>query len=545
MMQGNRENQIIKYITSHATSESGSATASPRLKLRRSLRTCSSTPEPGGNSIIQIASLPLGGPLILSNRLGRKYRAGWGSTYRWATDAFISGLARLLDVISVIMFLAFEAFPPPKPALARVIRIKPRAGQVKAKPKPKPKPLGPIAALVCVLLSRPANAQNNELVTPVDLFEAERGDGVRISPSLLLFPSIESDVTYDSNVYNSSQAELDDLIVSVRPRFTLRTDLPRHKFSLTGGTDIRRYAEIGGENSEQFDIQGKGILDLAQRTEIIADAGFRRGIEQRGTVGDQFLTDEPVAFNRTFGGVLVRRKGGFIELTGEVRIAQTRYRDTKINGLPVDLSARDSTVMRARIRGSAPSSHYSRVFVEASINNVDYMQSVPLQRDSNGYAVLAGMLLRLTNLVDLEVGLGYIHQKFDNPSIKAVSAVNFHLQVDWTPRPDWQITAAAARVIDPSSRIDVPAIVRSDFSIEARKSIGDRALVSVELGISDETYQGSGRKDLRFNASANAHYRLTERLGLIAGVGWRKQDGNALGRDYKGVTATLGVRARF
>jgi polysaccharide biosynthesis protein VpsM len=173
------------------------------------------------------------------------------------------------------------------------------------------------------------------------------------------------------------------------------------------------------------------------------------------------------------------------------------------------------------------------------------MQSVPLQRDSNGYAVLAGMLLRLTNLVDLEVGLGYIHQKFDNPSIKAVSAVNFHLQVDWTPRPDWQITAAAARVIDPSSRIDVPAIVRSDFSIEARKSIGDRALVSVELGISDEKYQGSGRKDLRFNASANAHYRLTERLGLIAGVGWRKQDGNALGRDYKGVTATLGVRARF
>lgn len=450
-------------------------------------------------------------------------------------------LAGFLDIISIVTLLSFEACPPPKPPLARVIRIKPRTGQVRAKAKP----LGPIVALICVLLSRPALAQNNKVVTPADLFEPERGEGVRISEGLLLFPSIESDVTYDDNVYNSRQVELDDLVVSFRPRFTLRTNLPRHQISLTGGADIRRYAEIEGENSEQFQIQGNGTFELAQRTEVIADAGFRRGIEQRGTAGDQFLTDEPVAFDRLFGGLLMRRRGGFLELTAEGRIAETKYLDTKFNGLPVDLSERDARVMRARIRGSAPSSHYSRVFVEASVNKVNYIQSTPLQRDSDGYAVLAGMLLRLTNLVDLEVGLGYIRQNFDNPSVKDVSAVNFHLQVEWTPRPDWQITAAAARVVDPSSRLDAPAIVHSDFLLEARKAFGDRILATVELGISDEKYQGSGRKDLRFHASARAHYRLTNRLGLIASVGWRKQDGNALGRDYQGVSATLGVRARF
>lgn len=540
-MHSSGADHTIKNKTSHAINDSGSATINPRAKLRPSLRACSSTPEPGGNSIIQIALSQIDIRVILSNRLGRKCRAVCASTYRRATGAFTSGLASLFDIISIIAFLALEASPPGKPALAHVIRIKPRVGQV----KPKPKPLGPIAALVCVLLSRPAYAQNNEAVTPVDLFEPERGDGVRISPSLLLFPSIDSVVTYDSNVYNNSQSELDDLVVSFRPRFTLRTDLPRHKFSLTGGTDIRRYAKTEGENSEQFDVQGKGTIELAQRTEVIADAGFRRGIEQRGTAGDQFLTDEPVAFDRTFGGLLLRRKGGFLELTAEGRIAETRYRDTNINGLPINLSERDSRVMRARIRGSAPSSHYSRIFVEASINKVDYMQSVPLQRDSDGYAVLAGMLLRLTNLVDLEVGAGYIRQNFDNPSIKDVSAVNFYLQVEWTPRVDWQITAAASRVIDPSFRLDVPAIVRSDFSLEARKAIGDRILVSVELGISDEKYQGSGRKDLRLNAAANAHYRLTNNLGVIASVSWRKQDGNILGRDYSGVTASLGIRARF
>lgn len=540
-MRKSRADHIIRNKTSHAMSASGNATTSPREKLRPSLCACSSTPEPGGNSIIRNASSPIGRRLILSNRSGRKYRAGYDSIYQHAAVSLNSGCAIFLDTISIFAFLTSEAFQPRKLRSAPVIRIKPRAGQVRAKPKA----WGPIAAMICVFISRPAQAQTTEAITPFDLFEPERGDGVRLGPSLLLFPSIEGDLTYDSNVYNNGPVKLDDLIVSLRPRFTLRTDLPRHQFSLTGGTDIRRYAEIDGENSEQFDIQGKGILDLAQRTEVIADAGFRRGIEQRGTAGDQFLTDEPVAFDRTFGGLLLRRKGGFFELTAEGRIAETRYQDAKINGLPLDLSDRDTRVMRARIRGSAPSSHYSRIFIEASINQVDYLQSAILRRDSDGYALLAGMLLRLTDLVDLEVGVGYIRQNFDNPLVKDVSAVNFHLQVEWTPRPDWQITAAADRVVDPSFRLDVPAIVRSDFSLEARKAIGDRMLVSVELGVSDEKYQGSGRKDLRFNASANAHYRLTDNLGLIARVSWRQQDGNALGRDYDGVSATVGVRARF
>lgn len=540
-MSGSRSDQTIRKKRSHAMSASGSATTSPRTKLRSSLRGCSSTPDPGGNSIIRYISSPLGRRLILSNKPRRKCSAIGIGSYGQAAIAFTSSVTSIFDIISEIALLTFEAFSSSKPPSARAIRIKPLPGQVRAKSKQ----LAPIAALVCTLVSRPAFAQTNEAVTPFDLFEPESGEGVRISPTLLIFPSIESDATYDDNVYNDSQLKLDDLVLSFRPRFTMRTDLQRHRFSLTSGADVRRHADIKGENSEQFDIQGNGMIELAERTEVTVDAGFRRGIEQRGTAGDQFLTDEPVAFDRKFGGLRVRREGGFLELMAEGRIAETRYRDTKINGMPVDLSERDSTVMRARVRSSAPTSHYSRVFVEASINKVDYLKSLPLQRDSDGYAVLAGMLLRLTSLVDLEVGVGYIRQKFDNPAIKDVSDVNFHLQVEWTPRADWQITAAADRVIDPSFRLDAPAIVHSDFSLEARKAIGDRTLVSAELGVSEEKYQGSGRKDLRFHASVRAHYRLIDNVGLVAGLGWRKQNGNALGRDYAGITATLGVRARF
>jgi hypothetical protein len=436
----------------------------------------------------------------------------------------------------------FQVFLPATAIADRAIRIRPLAGQVRATPKM----LSPVAALACLLLSRPAFAQEDDkVVTPLELFEPERGEGFRIASSLVVFPSLEIDATYDTNIYNTGRNEIDDLAGSIRPRITLRTELPRHRFRLTAGADIRRYATIHDENSEQFDIQATGTVELADRTEVIAEGGFRRGIEQRGTAGDQFLTDRPVAFDHRFAGLLVQRRGGFLELLAEGRIATTSYRDTQVNGLRVSLSDRDSTVKRARIRGSAPSSHYSRAFVEASINKVSYDLSGPVQRNSHGYAVLAGLLVRLTNLIDLEVGAGYIHQKFDDPATKDVSAVNFLVRVEWTPRPDWEIVAAANRTVEPSPRLDVPAIVRSDFSLEARKAIRNRALVSAKIGFVKEKYQGSGREDGRVFASAGVNFRVTNNVGVVAQASWRKQDGNAFGREYDGFAATVGVRVRI
>jgi polysaccharide biosynthesis protein VpsM len=526
--------------TNQATSESGRATTSPRPKLPFAAGLSSA--DNAGVSLIPKASSKRASRLILSNSSGRKDRPAVGGVRQRAAAPFQPRLVRLLDDLPVILRLSFEALIPASLARQQAIRIKPCAGQVKVAPRV----LRPALASASMLLAQPVLAQEaDKVVTPVELFEPERGQGIRIASSLVAFPALEIDANYDNNIYNTNTAELDDLAISVRPRLAIRTDWSRHQLSLSGGADIRRYTDIKDENSEQFDVQAKGTFELAERTELIADAGFRRGIEQRGTAGDQFLTDKPVSFNRKFGGLQLRRQGGFLEVLAEARISESSYRDTRVGGVAVDLSDRDATVIRGRIRASAPSSHYSRIYVEASANKVNYDRPALVSRDSEGFGLLAGMILRVTDLVNLEAGVGYIHQNFDNPAIKNVGALNFHLQVEWTPRPDWEIVAAAKRVVEPSPRIDVPAIVRSDFSLEARKAISDRALVSAEVGISDEKYQGIGRKDQRFFASTGVHYRLTDKVGLVARASWRKQDGNALGRDYDGLSATVGVRYRF
>jgi len=399
--------------------------------------------------------------------------------------------------------------------------------------------------VACTALSQPAAAQDADVITPIDLFDPESGTGLQVGSQFLLLPRLDADTTYDTNIYNVDQGKIDDAIVSIRPRLLLKSDFARHYMALRGGADFRLHADTTAEDSEQYDASWLGQLDLGSRISLRGEAGYLRGIERRGTAGDQFLSDSPIEFDRKSASLRLQRTGGALEILTEARIAEKDYNDTSQNGVAVDLSGRDVTIRAARARASSRLNSRTRMFVEAAGNQIRYERVGATPRDSDGFAALGGVQLQISSLVDLEAAVGYIHQNFDDPMVKSVNGINYRLQVDWTPKPDWQLTARVGRFIDPSPRDEVPAIVRSDFSLEARHAVSDRLLLSAEGGFLEENYSGSLRKDQRYYARLGAHYRLADPIGLIASAGFRKQDGGMGSRDYEGFAISIGVRVKL
>ena len=552
------DDQKLKYRNSQAASETGSAISAPRAKLPlRAESRLSTSNAPSGSFIASQPSRSDQG-LILSNsaackdalartnershaivphsRLDGRCRSIGAQVRRRILRA--SALAGDLWLIGQAVRGSEDRKRP-----GEVIHVVPEAGQVRQKRLHRFGTGWQCCMIVALIgVSRPAHAQAPEVITPIDLFDPENGQGVRLGEKLVFMPRLEIDGTYDSNIYNTDQGEVDDLVASIRPRFVLKPDLARHGFVVSGGADIRRDAEISAENSEQYDIGANAFFDFADRTALIVDGRYDHGIEERGTSGDQFFSDRPIEYDRIEAGALLRRTGGFLEMLGEIRASEIDYEDATLNGVPIDLSDRDASVRRARVRASAPSSDHTRIFVEGTYNQVRYENPGPISRNSDGFTGLVGMHLLLTELIDIEAGAGYISQKFDNPALDNVSDVNYHLLVNWTPRPDIEVTGGARRTVQPSPREDVAAIIRSDFSLKANKAFGDRVLATAEVGVVDEKYQGFSGSDQRYYARLGAQYRLTSNIGLTANVGWRKQDGGSTGRDYSGIAATIGVR---
>ncbi|WP_169829174.1 outer membrane beta-barrel protein [Tsuneonella mangrovi] len=394
--------------------------------------------------------------------------------------------------------------------------------------------------IVASIASRPAVAQTvNPDLTPVDLFVPEHGDGVRITPGFILYPAVETTIDFDSNIYNVESSKRSDAIGHIRPSLVLDSDFTRHSIELDAGADIKRYANNSAENAEAYYVDLKSRLDLAGLVTVRPEAGAARGYEQRGTAGDQFLTDKPVTYHRRYVGVEVARDRGILGLTARGRITTLSYDDASVGGLPIDLSDRDVTLRSVSLRARYRLHEGYSTFIEGGLSQVDYRTTVGAQRNSHGYSILAGVQFQPSAMIDIEAGAGYLQQDFDDPAFTPVKALNYRLSANWIPRRDWAVRAEVRRDVDPSPRFDTAAIFRTQYIAGVQHSMGDRMLVGAEAAAVTEDYRGIVRSDQYYRVGVSARYRLNDRVGLTAQAGYRSQDG---GRNYGGFSAGIGVR---
>ncbi|MBD2841018.1 outer membrane beta-barrel protein [Erythrobacter rubeus] len=404
-----------------------------------------------------------------------------------------------------------------------------------------------LAALVCISLaaSRPAYAQSDEVVTPVELFDPDAGEGVRISPGFILFPQATVDLTYDTNIFNLDELAEEDTLLSFRPTAVIASDFSRHAVRLEAGAEIRRYFDFSTENSEQFRTNLTTLLELGSDIDFELGGGYSRGIEQRGSAGDAFFTDTPVVFHDKRAGFELSRAGNRLELGIAGSILKRDHSDTSINGVPFDLSFRDVDILNGVVRADLRLSDRTEIFAEFGVRELNFDILSDPNRDTDGFYTLVGISYELSSLVELEVGAGYIEQSFEDPLVETAQEVNFRLEASWTPRPEWRFTARAARDVDPGRVLEAPAIIASSFRLTAERAVSDRLLLSADTLYLEEDFRGLPRTDRRFAISGSATYRLAGRIGLIVSAGFRDQDGGEFGRSFDGAFVSAGVRAAW
>ena len=112
------------------------------------------------------------------------------------------------------------------------------------------------------------------------------GDPIGIrAGAFMVYPSLQTSVTYDDNIYADENNTTDDVIVTVRPEVQIVSQWARHQVSLLAGMSRLWYLDTHSQDQTNYDIALGGRLDVTSATVVDAEVGWAQLHENRGDSG--------------------------------------------------------------------------------------------------------------------------------------------------------------------------------------------------------------------------------------------------------------------
>lgn len=392
--------------------------------------------------------------------------------------------------------------------------------------------------LVQIVLPDGASAQDRPVEVPETLVDAGRAKGLPVG-EFVAFPRVNFDFRADSNIYDQRNGR-SDVIAVARPSLRLESNFARHALRLDAAAEGRRYFDTPAENSNQWALEGSGRLDFAERFVLDGDVGVARRIERRGTFGDQFFTDRPVSYRELSAGVRLSRRGGVIEWQAGIDTEDLNYRDARQGGVRIDQSFRDVRRDAATVRVDYRRAGRLGLFARVMGIRLDY--DLQRGRNSRGFSILGGVNYRITDLVRIEAGLGYVRQDTRDARFADIGAIDYHLSLDWTPDAQLRVQLRADRRVERSPLAIGAAVLQSKVAAQGTLALGSRTLLGFEAGLLRNRYEGFDRRETRLFAEASLRHFVAPGIAAFAAVSGRRQRGSGFApREYDGATARVGV----
>lgn len=359
-------------------------------------------------------------------------------------------------------------------------------------------------------------------------------EGVRIG-SFTLYPSVDTSIYYDSNVYATRRDPRADGVTVVSPRLSLESDWERHWLALSAALDWTNYFSYTSENTLDWRVDGEGRVDITDTTQVYLGALASRDHEDRGAPGAEVFGESPLVYYdyRAYGGVS-QRFGDFVARVG-VALEQLTYEDSQTPLGTVNNSDRDRlrTTVGGLLRWDGYA--YAQPFVEVLGDFRHYDQKPDdfgYFRNSQGWRAGVGTRYRLDPTLTGEIFAGVMQQNYEDPTLKTVTTPAFNFNMRWRPTPRTLFVAYVDRSIEETTLPGSSAYVYTSVGLRFEQEIVPRltGIVRAAWGLSD--FAGVARTDDYYDVSAGARYRLTQNIALGLDYRFTRRDSNVEFADF-------------
>jgi hypothetical protein len=302
--------------------------------------------------------------------------------------------------------------------------------------------------------------------------------GVRVG-GFKFFGELEAVEVFNDNIYATSNAvgKQAAFIQLINPTLALRSDWDNHMLNAYAKGGIGLYSVNGPLNNFQdVSVGADGRLDIQRNWNVYGGASWNRRHDEFGTPNTPNGIGLPVTvYNQTMVNV------GYFQAFNRLNVrldGRFDNYDFFNNGLGpaqgvIPNSDRNRNEWREALRFGYEFSPGFEAWVRGSLNQRRYFQldSFGLDRSSNGFDVVGGMIVDLGGITAVEIFAGYLQQTYVSGQFATISTPTFGLTGYWNPQRDLWVKPFVRRTVDDSAFTGSAAYINTAAGLDVTYNV--------------------------------------------------------------------------
>lgn len=416
------------------------------------------------------------------------------------------------------------------------------------------------SALVCFALLLPGG-----VLKAAGNWEPARGQGVQqhrrndYTPlglragSFLFYPELELVGEYDSNIFRLPEDfEEDDFITHVKPSVSMNSNWNRHALNAYAGADLAWHDDHSSEDYTDYRLSADGRLDVLRDSAASGAIGYADLHEDRSSTDGRGGV-EPTPYTQAYLNLGYQHRFNRMGVKLAYDTETLEYESVRgILGGVIYNGDRDRTRDEFSLRLSYQLRPQFDVFAEGSVNTVDYEDRFDAggrERSSDGYKLIGGVSIDLTNLLEGDAYLGYLRQEYDDPLFDDISDPTLGFGLRWMPSGLTTFSANLDRKPQETTSPTASGYLSTIFSLGVDHELKRNILLDGVLSYTSNDYQqnvpGGKEEEDTLRAGLGVKYLFNRRFYAGAGYDYEKRTSDIAIQEYSLHQARVSVGARW
>jgi hypothetical protein len=389
--------------------------------------------------------------------------------------------------------------------------------------------------------SAPAPPPPSAFVTATDPYAAK---GLPLG-GFRLYPTIEINGDYDTNVYLTETNPKDDFFTRETPQAMLHSDWSRHELDVYAAGSFYQYVNLPLQDHIDWDAGADGRLDIYQGVSLSGSGSYSAEHLANSSPDQSTSAKSPTPFSIAQSNATLSYNPYHFGFYLGGGFSRFDYEPSKlIGGGLADNSDRNEDSYTGFAKASYEFSPGYAVFVQGNSNLDHYdlaLDRSGVDRNNQGYSANAGVDMLITTLIRGQLFAGYLDQRFKGP-FGDVAGINFGANVDWAVSSLWTVHFVASRSLNgtilanASTEDDKTGQLSVDYRVQSNITITGSAMYL------NAAFDGADRTDQYFEPRIQVTYHMNPWIGIELSDTYQRRVSTTVGQNFDDNIAYLGLK---